>query len=168
MPKVIGFVSLLVAFLVAACAPRIAPVWGSFGTGSNGERIYFSATTAAGRRIAYSSGPAFGGGMGMMSGQLSCVSCHGPDGRGGVHMMHMQVMNAPDIRWSALTGDEASEHDDGDEHTQAHAGYDLDTFRKAVVEGQHPNGDPLDRDMPRWSLGDDDLLDLADYLKSLP
>ncbi|MFQ5410223.1 MAG: hypothetical protein ACE5FI_17570, partial [Anaerolineales bacterium] len=59
-------------------------------------------------------------------------------------------------------------HADGDEHTQAHAGYDLDTFRKAVVEGQHPNGDPLDRDMPRWSLGDDDLLDLADYLKSLP
>ena len=39
----------------------------------------------------------------MMGGKLTCVSCHGPDGKGGEHVMGMmQVMNAPDIRWKTL------------------------------------------------------------------
>lgn len=38
----------------------------------------------------------------MMDGRLSCPSCHRQQARGGVHMVHMQVMEAPDIRWSVL------------------------------------------------------------------
>ena len=34
---------------------------------------------------------------------------------------------------------------------------DLATFRKAVVDGEHPDGDSLDRDMPRWRMSDADL-----------
>jgi hypothetical protein len=84
--------------------------------------------------------------------------------------MMMQVMDAPDIRWQALSGEmeekdaEGDEHDD--EHAQVHAEYDLETFRLAVVEGEHPNGDELSNDMPRWNVKDDDLADLAAFLKS--
>ena len=82
----------------------------------------------------------------MMGSQYACVFCHGQDARGGVHLMMMQVMDAPDIRWAALAG--------------------LDTFRAAVVDGKRPNGEALSSDMPRWNLNDDDLADLATFLKS--
>lgn len=134
---------------------------------SNGEHIYFTATNEQGERITYTGGPAFGG-IGMMNSQLTCAACHGADGRGGVHRMHMQVMDAPDIRWSALVAEETHGAEGEDEHGEAHAGYDLETFRLAVVEGKHPDGGSLSGDMPRWNLGDDDLADLAEYLQSLP
>lgn len=69
---------------------------------SNGERIYFTSTSERGTAITYTGGPAAGGWM-TMGGQLACVSCHGPDGRGGKHSMGMtQVMDAKDIRWKVL------------------------------------------------------------------
>src|SRR5665647_3172874 len=87
--------------------------WGAGAFGSNGERIYFTST----------SGPASGGWM-MMGGQLACVSCHGPNGRGGKHNMGMtQVMDAKDIRWSVLKNE-----------------FDAEKFRLAVVKGQDPDG----------------------------
>jgi len=102
----------------------------------------------------------------MMSASLSCASCHGDNGRGGVHTMHMQVMDAPDIRYITLSSEE-DEHGE-DEHADEHGAYDLDAFRQAVVYSQHPNGDPLDRDMPRWRMSDQDLADLFELLKTLP
>lgn len=36
----------------------------------------------------------------------------------------------------------------------------------AVVEGLHPGGEPLNDEMPRWEMSDDDLADLAEYLQS--
>lgn len=119
---------------------------GAFGSAyaSNGERIYFTATNDRGERIAYRGGPAFGGMM--MGSQLTCASCHDSDGSGGPHSMHMQLMDAPDIRWAALAG--------------------LDTFRGLAVEGVRPTGEILSSDMPRWNLSDEDLLDLADFLRS--
>ena len=43
----------------------------------------------------------------MMTGSfLTCASCHGPEARGGVHVMHMQTMDAPDIRYVALSSEE--------------------------------------------------------------
>ncbi|KAA3644109.1 MAG: hypothetical protein DWQ07_18540 [Chloroflexi bacterium] len=133
---------------------------------SNGEQIYFTGTNQNGQRIDYSGGTNFGG---MMGGTPSCASCHGLDGRGGVHTMHMQVMDAPDIRIEVPV-EEGEEHSDqgASEHDDQHAAYDLDAFRQAVVEGQHPDGEPLSRDMPRWDLGDEDLEDLFIYLQSLP
>ena len=44
----------------------------------------------------------------------------------------------------------------------------METFRLAVVEGRHPDGELLDADMPRWTMSDEDLGDLLDYLESLP
>ncbi len=87
-----------------------------------------------------------------MNGQLACVSCHGPDGRGGVHSMGMmQEMDAKDIRWKTLEGE-----------------FDTEKFRLAVEEGKDPDGTQLSKDMPRWNMSDGDIADLIDYLKTLP
>jgi len=124
---------------------------------SNGEQIYFTAINAKGEPIRYTGGARYGGMM--MGGRLACVSCHGVDGRGGPHWMHMQPMDAPDIRYSALVKDE---------HEGGAMEYDLEMFRQAVVLGQHPDGEALSADMPRWSLSDEDLAALFEYLKTLP
>ena len=141
---------------------------GWFGSGnfaSNGERIYFTATNDNGQRILYTGGPNFGGMMMGRGSNLACASCHGSDGRGGIHTMHMDVMDAPDIRYTALSS-EGEEH--GDEHGDEHGEYGLDSFRLAVIEGTHPDGESLSRDMPRWRMSDRDLADLFEFLKTLP
>ena len=148
---------VIVALLLAACKSTPQPVESSgttWGTGvfrSNGERIYFTATSDRGTAITYTSGPASSGWM-MMGGRLACASCHGTDGRGGIHSMGMmQTMEAKDIRWSALEGE-----------------FDAELLRLAVAKGQDPDGTQLKADMPRWNTGDDDLADLIAYLKTLP
>ena len=174
---------LALVLLLAGCGYRLVPsevvpgdegvpgvspgmhggtAWGEGAFDSNGERIYFTATNDRGERIRYTGEPQIGM---MMGGYLACASCHGPDGRGGEHFMHMQVMDAPDIRWSALVSED-EEHREG-EHGE-HSEYDFEDFRTAVVEGQHPDGDQLSTDMPRWEIGNSDLSDLAEYLMSLP
>jgi len=125
--------------------------WGTGAFRSNGERIYFTATSDRGTEITYTGGPISSGWM-MMGGRLACVSCHGPDGRGGRHSMGMmQVMDSKDIRWSVLQPE-----------------FDAEKFKLAVVKGQDPDGTLLKPDMPRWNISDDDLADLIAFLKTLP
>jgi len=126
---------------------------------ANGERIYFTATSGRGGSISYQGGPAFGGMM--MGSYLTCAACHGPTAHGGEHIMHMTVMDAPDIRIAALSSE-------SDEHGGGHGEYDSETFRKAVVDGLHPDGDALSQDMPRWQISDADLADLFTFLQSMP
>jgi hypothetical protein len=148
---------LMTTLLLAACG-LIKPITSSNGTGwgngvfdSNGERIYFTGTSDSGIDISYSGGPSSNGWM-MMNGQLACVSCHGPDGRGGVHSMGMmQEMDAKDIRWKTLEDE-----------------FDTEKFRLAVEEGKDPDGTQLSTDMPRWKMSNGDIADLIDYLKTLP
>jgi hypothetical protein len=135
---------------------------------SNGERIYLTSTSDRGTNITYTNGPSSGmmgggsqGGMmgggsqgGMMGGgKLACASCHGFNGRGGTStMMGMQKINAPDIRWLTLKSE-----------------FDAEKFRLAVTKGQDPDGKKqLNNYMPRWNIGNDDLVDLITYLKTLP
>lgn len=160
---------LSVVALVGACGgpDRSGTAWGDDAFRSDGERIYFTATSETTGAIDYSGGPDPRGMM--MQGRLSCASCHGADARGGVHTMHMEAMDAPNIRWAALSGHD-DEHEDaagGDDHDED-TGYDLDAFRMAVVEGLHPDGSRLSDDMPRWEMSDEDLNDLAEYLRSFP
>ena len=167
MKAYVGLV-LFASMLLVACGtssgggsrPGTAFAPGSFS--SDGEQIYFTSVDTSGHRIAYTGGPAMGGMM--TGGYLACVSCHGPDARGGVHQMGMQTMDAPDIRWSALITMEAE--DKGLPSGQG--SYDLALFRQAVVDGKDAAGDTLSNDMPRWQMNDTDLSDLANYLKSLP
>lgn len=126
--------------------------WGQHAFRSNGERIYFTATSERGTRIESTGGPSGTGWM-MVHGQVACVSCHGVDGRGGRHAMMGSgaTMDAKDIRWSALAGE-----------------FDVAKFRAAVTEGRDPDGSTLSMDMPRWTIGSDDLGDVISYLKTLP
>jgi hypothetical protein len=124
--------------------------WGTGVFRSNGERIYFTATSERGTSITHTGGPSSSGWM--MGGQLACVTCHGPNGRGGKHNMGMmQVMDAKDIRWKVL-----------------HPEFDAEKFRLAVIKGQDPDGTQLKPDMPRWNISNDDLADLIAFLKTLP
>ncbi len=159
--KVVGSLVAL-ALLVAGCGPL---GWGGSRFGryrSNGERIYFTGTSVNGpiRYRGGVSGGMMGGGM-MGNGQLACADCHGPDGRGGRHVMHMTVMDAPDIRWSTLS---SAEH--GGEEMD-HPPYNAETFKRAVTQGVEPDGKRLDPAMPRWQMSDKDLDDLLEFLKSL-
>lgn len=165
-----GLLAMVVALLLVTCSSHLPPI-GNQGTQSfrsNGERIYFTSTSDRGTNITSTGVPSGGmmgnGGGGMMgngrssggmmgNGNLTCASCHGADGRGGVHtMMGMQTMNAPDIRWSTLQGE-----------------FDAEKFRLAVTQGQDPHDEKqLNQDMPRWNIGNDDLTDLMTYLKTFP
>ena len=162
---------LLMGMVVAACGNGngFGTAWGDGAFGSNGERVYFTGTSERGTEIDYSGGPNPGGMM--MGGRLSCASCHGTDARGGVHTMHMRVMDAPNIRWRALGQHNGAPHEDEDETDEAHDDegvYDFEMFRTAVTEGLHPDGEPMSDDMPRWEMSEADLRDLVEYLQSFP
>jgi len=160
---------ILTSLLLGSCgyiSQRNIPMHGGYGylqTGkyaSNGEQIYFTATDQNGQRISYTGGPGFGGMM--MVSAYTCASCHGNDGHGGTHYMHMQVMDAPAINYDALI--DMKREDSGGNPTE----YSLDDLRGAVVEGQDTAGDELDSEMPRWQMNDEDLADLLSFLKTLP
>ncbi len=164
----VALAGLMSALAITACTfgpPLQVPnIFGGGGYASNGERIYFTATSERGTPIRSRGGSAFGG---MMTGRQTCASCHGSDGRGGVHWMHMQRMDAPDIRWATLASEAHGGHDGGDEHSESEIAYGEATFIKAVTEGVAPGGATLSRDMPRWQIGEADLQDLVSFLKTL-
>jgi cytochrome c oxidase subunit 2 len=138
--------------------------WAAGSFDSNGKRIYFTATSERETPITYTGGSA----QGMMTGgNLACVSCHGTNAQGGKHTMHMDEMDAPDIRWSTLS---SGHHEKGEEINNPqdqHMEYDFEAFKNSVENGKHPDGDKLKTDMPRWKMSDADLKDLMIYLKSL-
>lgn len=138
--------------------------WGTTKTtfSSNGERIYYTATNSSGDPI-----PSRMGGVEMTPSMMSCVDCHGEDGRGGVvHTRGMMGMmgsfEAPDIRYSTLT-----EEDGNDGHGDEHPPYTDELLKRAVTDGVNPAGERLEAPMPRWDMSEEDLEDLIEYLKTL-
>lgn len=142
--------------------------WGPGAFQSNGERIYFTATSARGGAITSSTFTIDTMPMMMTRGVLACASCHGPGAHGGVHRMGMHTMTAPDIRWKTLN---SMHHHEG---AEAHAGepagekFTREDFTMALREGKHSDGDLLSNEMPRWQMSDADIGDLAEYLLALP
>ncbi len=116
---------------------------------SNGERIFFTATSSSGKQITSQ-------GFTMMHGSIACVNCHGRDGHGGVVRMMMVRFEAPNITWAQLTGQQ-----------EDHAPYTEATVKNAITKGIEPNGEELEIYMPRWQIADNDLNDLIDFLKML-
>ncbi len=134
-----------------------------FDPSDNGERIYYDGTNSRGDRLRYSGGVSWGGMI--MRQRLACASCHGTNGEGGVHWMHMQKMDAPDIRWGTLaSGEHGGHEDDGGREMEA---YDEASLKLALEEGIEPNGRRLSNEMPRWDLLDRDMKDLIEFLKTL-
>lgn len=115
---------------------------------SNGQRIYYTATSNSGQVITASGGPHWF----LMHGG-SCIDCHGPDGRGG-YIVPMTDETSPNITYKALTSEENPPYTD-------------DTIKRAITEGLDPAGHKLSNTMPRWNMADSDLDDLISYLKTL-
>ena len=162
--SILTILILAITLLATACTP------GRFGPftrfDSNGERIYFTGTSSN-DSISYNGGdfsPMTGRGMmgrGMMRGvSLACADCHGGNAQGGQHVMHMVVMDAPDIRWSTLTSAEEGGHE------MAHEPFTPETFALAVRGGIDPAGQSLDAAMPRWQMSDQDIADVIEFLKT--
>jgi mono/diheme cytochrome c family protein len=168
----LGALSALLLVMAAACQPTgqqnsiPASASGLDGPARNGARIYFTGASERGT-TATPAGPVNVGGammggamMGRYGQWLTCASCHGPEGRGGTHLMHMRTMTAPDIRYVALRN--------MSELKGRQRSYDIDDFRQQVVNGRHPDGTEVKPDMPRWQVSDPDLADVFAFLKALP
>ncbi|QCB45398.1 c-type cytochrome [Hydrogenophaga sp. PAMC20947] len=163
----IGALSALLLVVSAACQPTEqqnsmpASASGLEGPVGNGARIYFTGASERGTTVTNTGSANMGGGMMSSFGQfLTCAACHGPEGRGSTHLMHMRVMTAPDIRYVALST--------MPEMKDRQRPYDLDDFRTTVEQGRHPDGEEVDADMPRWKMSEADLSDLFAFLKALP
>jgi cytochrome c oxidase subunit 2 len=112
---------------------------------SDGQRIYYTATSNTGVQITSDDGPMW---LYMHGG--SCVSCHGSHGRGGF-VVPMTNVVAPDIRYSTLTAEQFTDA----------------TIRRAISQGLDPAGAPLNDAMPRYHMSDKELDELMSYLKTL-
>ncbi len=158
-----GAVGLVTVLLIAGCASGVST---TSSTGSNGatpttaagdlalgKAIYLAGTDLSGRPIPRS------GGLGMM-GSGGCVTCHGPDGRGGTVRMMMGSFDVPDIRWSTISQPMQMSG-------ETEPAYDPTTFARAVRDGIGSDGDELELVMPRWQMTDSQVQGLIAYLKTL-
>jgi mono/diheme cytochrome c family protein len=128
--------------------------YGKKSFASNGERIYYTGTSAKTGPIPVSGAP-----MWVSMGGAGCVACHGIQGRGGVPVMMGTAIPA-DIRYEALIKGEY-------EHGEKETPYTDSLVKRAITEGLGPDGKPLDWTMPRWQMGEADFNDLLAYLKTL-
>ncbi|MFT5113926.1 MAG: cytochrome c oxidase subunit 2 [Parasphingorhabdus sp.] len=159
-------VLLISILLLVSCNGRYdhGPENGGIGSTafiSNGERIYFSGTSASGLPISASGG---GGPMSGMHRQMhggGCASCHGAD-REGQRLWPQFWIKAPALSVDALFGDDS--HDEGGDGHGDHAIYDAESLRRAISRGLDPAGESLDQAMPRWSMNPSDLDDLISFL----
>lgn len=124
---------------------------------SNGERIYFTGSSASGLSINARGGNSH---MSMMAGSNGCVTCHGADRQGGRQMPNFWK-SAPPLTSEALFNSNGGEDGHGD-----HDGYSDETLRRAINRGIDAGGKPLDEAMPLWSISKPDLDDLIAFLKS--
>jgi cytochrome c oxidase subunit 2 len=134
---------------------------GSTAFVSNGERIYFTGTSASGLPISASGG---GGSMSGMHRQMhggGCARCHGVD-REGQRLWPQFWIKASALSVDALFDDDA--HDEGGDGHGDHASYDAESLRRAITRGLDPAGESLDHAMPRWSMSPSDLDDLISFL----
>lgn len=145
---------ILINFYESRYTPEIFPFAPGYerSFSSNGARIYYTATSSSGKPITASMGA-----MSMSRAMMSCVNCHGKDGKGGKVRMMMGSFEAPDIRYKVLTSG----------HHEGEPPYTDELIKRAITQGIDSSGKPLEFPMPKWSMSEEDLNDLLDYLKSL-
>jgi hypothetical protein len=126
---------------------------------SNGERIFFTATSKNGP-ITIKEGPPM-----IKNAVKGCAHCHGRDGKGG-HSLDATGMKGNDIRYSKLrlkySGYLSFLEGKG---VKINGGVDT-LIKRAIIDGEGPDY-KLNISMPRWSMTDEDLNDVISYLKTL-
>lgn len=119
-----------------------------------GKRLYQTGETLK-PSTAYLSGPD----MDALTTAFSCLQCHGADGKGTKE----GGVKVPDIRFSHLSQSYAGQRQTG----RVHPAYDEPSLKRAIRDGVDPGGNPLDPQMPRYHLSDQDMEALLAYLKRL-
>jgi cytochrome c oxidase subunit 2 len=129
------------------------------GFSSNGERIFFTATSKNGP-IAIKEGPPM-----MRQAVKGCAHCHGRDGKGG-HSLDATGMKGTDIRYKTLALKYGGYLSYLEGKGEKIAG-GIDTLiKKAIIDGEGP-GYKLNIAMPRWSMSEKDLNDIISYLTEI-
>lgn len=149
---------LTLAVLFLSGITLFSSCFSSYST--NGERIYFTADSSSGQPIDYS------GSIRMMR-SITCANCHGSDGKGGRVNLMMSSLDVPDITWGKLTGEVYHEEEPDEDEHEEHPPYTEETLKIAITEGNDPAGEPLDNEMPRWRMSEQDLNDLVEFIKTL-
>ena len=106
---------------------------------ANGRSIFQTGRDLDGKAITARTHPLF----------PSCAACHRADGSGGVHLPGGAV--SADLRHKALVTDQKPP-------------YTLALLERAISHGVDNTGQPLNRVMPRWTLSQRDLHDVAEYV----
>jgi mono/diheme cytochrome c family protein len=141
----------------ALLSPSASPV-ASPQVLSPGQQIYLTGTSADGP-IPNSVPAGAMMGQGRMGG-MSCVDCHGEDGRGGERTMMFGGVEIPDIRYSVLSGPRS-------EDSTSEPGWTDRDIARAIRDGIEPDGVQLKAPMPRWDMTDAEIDDVIAYLKEL-
>jgi mono/diheme cytochrome c family protein len=110
----------------------------------NGERIYLYGVSESRKPIE----PRLDGMGGHMVQGYSCADCHGEERQGGRVDLMMGSYDVPDLQV---------------EHLAEH-GFTEEALKIAITDGVKPDGQPLEFPMPRWSMADEDLDDLVQFL----
>lgn len=81
--------------------------------------------------------------------------------------MMMSYFDTPNITWDVLTQEEEHEEEPGKTEHEEHPPYTEETLKRAITKGIDPAGEPLDDEMPRWRMSEQDLDDLVEFIKTL-
>jgi ABC-type branched-subunit amino acid transport system substrate-binding protein len=88
---------------------------------------------------------------------LPCINCHGADGRGADDYVGIAPLN---INWYALASSGAHRH-----AVRTHGPFDELTLARAIIFGVDPDGNKMEKAMPRYDMAKEDVEDLIAYLK---
>ncbi|HSN52988.1 MAG TPA: ABC transporter substrate-binding protein [Woeseiaceae bacterium] len=88
---------------------------------------------------------------------LPCINCHGADGRGAEDYVGVAPLN---VNWYALVSSGPHTHS-----VRSHAPFDDLSLARAIVLGKDPDGNDMDKSMPRYDMAKEDVEDLVAYLK---
>ncbi len=123
----------------------------------NGQLIYRTSKSLSGGKIYIKQDD--GSKIDATETGITCVGCHGEDGRGG---QEGGVLTS-DIRYVYLTKPYGVTHISGRKHPP----YTDMLLKKAITDGIDPGNNKLDPTMVRWEMSDADLNDLCAYIHRL-
>jgi ABC-type branched-subunit amino acid transport system substrate-binding protein len=88
---------------------------------------------------------------------LPCINCHGADGRGAEDYVGIAPLN---VNWYALASTGVHSH-----AVRSHGPFDELSLARAIVFGKDPDGNDMEKAMPRYDMAQEDVQDLIAYLK---
>jgi ABC-type branched-subunit amino acid transport system substrate-binding protein len=87
---------------------------------------------------------------------LPCINCHGADGRGAEDYVGIAPLN---VNWYALA---STVHAHA---VRTHGPFDELSLARAIIFGKDPDGNDMEKAMPRYDMAQEDVQDLIAYLK---